>query len=236
MTTIKNLPLREKYSANGSLIRWGATILVVVLVMFFEFYLFSRYSLWQNTAGKSGGIIQEQSANSSLVTSTPVPQNNKVEQHPAVTTTVKEFHPVVPSPVIPDEKPAPPTSGESITIVDRESMSLMPGTDFKMVLRGILELETNNDYLLAPEREAAIYNSCRLISSVWDDSNTRSSEIEKCRFLFFASLNQKQIQFVRNNMKLWTEGYGKYKAPENEDQEKYLLKKCMELLSERVHK
>lgn len=239
MTTIKNLPLREKYSANGSFFRWGATILVVVLVMFFEFYLFSRYSLWQSSAGKSDEKIEIQSKAvpvAPVVASSPSPQVPQVVQHPPAVPSNNEFHPSVPSSANPVEEPPPETTGENVTIVDRESMKLMPGADFKIVLRGVLELESNNDYLLSPERESALYNSCLQISKAWDDPDARKSEIEKCKFLFFASLNQKQMKLVKNNMKLWPVEHGQYKAPENEDQEKYLLKKCTELLSERVQK
>ncbi len=239
MTTTKNLPLREKYSANGSYFRWATTILVVVLVMFFEFYLFSRYSVWQNNAGNDNGNIQTQNGNTPVVHAV-IPNQPPDDSHgihqPQSTPSGNEFHPVTPSSAPPVKKPVNEISIDSITIVDRESLKLIPEANFIMVSRGILELETNSEYFLSPERESALYDSCRLVSKVWEDSDARKTEIDKCKYLFFASLNQKQMKFVRNNMKSWGVEPDRYKAPGNKNQEKFQLEKCIELLSERVHK
>lgn len=239
MTTIKHLPLREKYPANGNFFRWGATILIVVLVMFFEFYLFSRYSLWQNVAGKPGESAQLQTTNIPAVlpaVSSPSPEVVSTTPDTPVAPANHDFHPVVPTQAPPSSQPVPVESGESVTIVFRDSMTLMPGTDFPTVLRGILELETKSEYLLAPERETALYKSCLQIGKVWDDPQLRKTETDKCKYLFFASLNQKQLMFFEKNMKSWAGDHGSYKAPENQDQEKYLLEQCTKLLSERAQK
>lgn len=238
MPAIKNPHIRVKYPADGSFLRWGATILIVVLVMLFEFYLFSRYSLWYNRAETTDNKIQVGSSDvppDHKVYSSPSPSPEAVPMISAVPDS-HEFHPVIPTQSPRAKEPVSTESGESVTIVYRESMNLMPGVDFSTVLRGILELETKSEYLLSPEREAALYKSCTQILKVWNNSELRKEETEKCKYLFFASLNRKQMEFVGKNMESWTKDPGRYKAKSGQDQEEYLLKQCVELLSERVQK
>lgn len=250
----------DRGKTGGGFFRWILTIIIILAVLGFEVYLFSRYSLWFKKANAQAENTGNGNATDyQKVPIQKVPQDkdsNMVIPSPPM----REFHPSPPPPSgsgpgqksqretatpppIATSKPIPgmtsalpPPPEGSRDVVNPAALKLMEKAPSMVFLRGVIELESRDNYFLAPGREREILEICINIKKNWKNKDVRNKFLNEARYAFFAGLNEKQMKFVEGNMREWDKNLGDYKADDGEDQIEFMLDECIRILSQKVDK
>jgi chorismate mutase len=127
-----------------------------------------------------------------------------------------------------------PTGGAPREIVSVEGIQLMEQAPHFTYLSGIVELESNTDTLLNPEREKKLLESLKEMKAGLSNKESLATLEAKTMEIFFSSLNQSQAQIISSKMTQWENDV---KGLNEEELLKYREKKldeCLKILEQRT--
>ncbi|MCE1245848.1 MAG: hypothetical protein LWY06_04300 [Firmicutes bacterium] len=192
--------------------KWTATIIIFVVVLIAEFFLFHKYSLWfQEPSGKNtvtqGRITPSAAQPSGVQTINPAPGTPAAGQNPIQTGNPANSGSLPPqnpeSPAPDGVKPPMPADGSTRDIVSMEGIKLMEKAPRFAYLKGIVELESNTSTLMNPEREKKLLEALQELKKNSGNKEALDALEPKTREMFFSGINQTQVQIIESKMAAW---------------------------------
>lgn len=167
-------------SKDGNGFRWTLTVVIILLALCLQFFLFFRFSLWTNKEGNQPTPLFK----------TPSPSESLKEGPPSPTEAMKNANTQTEGGNQGERSP-----GEDL-IADAP-----PHAHF----HGILELarQEERDLVLSRIQQVKLLEYCLKMKSSRDDTEQFKAGNKQLRRAFFSGLNRKQAKLVKDNMKKW---------------------------------